>query len=151
MYFKKYSKPWFSILKAFCSTFISRIGELENSIFDVTNRAHFIVSKIGFSFLKKENCFDKFLIKFRSCATTGCLTLKCFFKLSLMDRNMQVSLFECCFGILRLDIFRNYNQFLWNAYSLCAHYWTWCKSSSVPFGVCSIFVWFLLKSFFFEF
>ena len=29
----------FSILEAFCSTLNSRIGELKNSIFDVTNRA----------------------------------------------------------------------------------------------------------------
>ena len=38
-YFKRYLKPHFFILKAFCSTLNSRIGGLENSIFDVTNRA----------------------------------------------------------------------------------------------------------------
>jgi hypothetical protein len=33
---KKYFKPRFFISKAFCSTLNGRIGELENSIFDVT-------------------------------------------------------------------------------------------------------------------
>ena len=37
-YFKKYFNPVFFILKTFCSTLNSWIGELENSIFDVKNR-----------------------------------------------------------------------------------------------------------------
>ena len=36
-----------------------------------------------------------------------------YFKLALTGRNMQV---RFCFEILRLDNFRHYNQFLWNAY-----------------------------------
>ena len=42
-YFEKYFKPCFFILKAFCSTLNSRIGVLENSIFDVTNRAQLLI------------------------------------------------------------------------------------------------------------
>ena len=39
------------------------------------------------------------------------------FRLSLTDRNMQVRFcLNMFFSILRLDIFRHYNHFLWNAY-----------------------------------
>ena len=38
-YLNRYSKHCFLILEAFCSTLNSRSGGLENSIFDVTNRA----------------------------------------------------------------------------------------------------------------
>ena len=48
---------------------------------------------------------------------TGCLTLKRAFYIG-SDRQEYASqvLFEGSFGILRLYIFRQYNQFLWNAY-----------------------------------
>ena len=45
--------------------------------------------------------------------------------------------------ILRLYIFRRYNQFFVKCV-LCALYWPRCKSPSVSIGFCSTFVWFLL-------
>ena len=72
-----------------------------------------------------------------------------FFKLTLTGRKSKSDFFEGCFVILRLDIFRHYNEFSWNAYVLCALFWTKYKSLSVKKNLlwfcwiffCWIFFW----------
>ena len=75
-----------------------------------------------------------------------------YFKLALMDRNMQVRFgLKMVLRILRLGNFRLYNQFLWKAYSALS--WTRWKPPSVSFfstitifdnGVGNGFFWIVL-------